>query len=154
MIENTIMQESSPKLRIFDLEERTIRFAHNIREFVKKLPVSDWNVEDKKQLVRSSGAIGANYIEANKSLGKRDFLMRTRTSRKEAKESHYWLQLIDAGNDANLEIEKSVLTKEADELTRIFSAMVRNYVEKMSAASAKNAQVTSSREDVRTNFED
>ena len=82
IVETTNMQESSPKPRIFDLEERTIRFAQNIRGFVKKLSVFDWNVEDKKQLVRSSGAIGANYIEANKSLGKRDFLMRTRTSRK------------------------------------------------------------------------
>ena len=132
--QNVAMNDPSPNQRQFDLEKRTFRFADNVRSFVAKLPHSALFLEDRKQLVRSSGAIGANYIEATKSLGKRDFLMRTRTSRKEARESLYWLQLMRIGNDPTLESEKSMLIKEADEITRIFSAMVRNYLEKISAS--------------------
>jgi len=43
-------------------------------------------------LVRASGSVGANYIEANESLSKKDFLMRVKICRKEAKESRYWLR--------------------------------------------------------------
>ena len=46
-----------------------------------------------KQLIKSSGSVGANYIEANESLGKKDFRMRIKISRKEAKESRYWSRL-------------------------------------------------------------
>ncbi|MDD3498121.1 MAG: four helix bundle protein [Candidatus Moranbacteria bacterium] len=86
----------------FDLEDRTFKFAKNVRVFVKKIPKSISNFEDGKQLVRSSGSVGANYIEANESLGKKDFLMRIKISRKEAKESRFWLNLIDIGNEKEL----------------------------------------------------
>lgn len=83
--------------KVYDLEERTKKFAWDIRQFVKKLPLTISNKEDVKQLIRSSGSVGANYIEANESLGKKDFLLRIRISRKEAKESVYWLSLLDLG---------------------------------------------------------
>ena len=107
----------------FDLEERTFRFASDCRGFLKKLPKGVCNQEDGKQLVRSSGSVGANYIEANESLGKKDFLMHIKISRKEAKESRYWLRLIDTGKSRDLEIERVRLIQEATELTRIFSAI-------------------------------
>lgn len=69
----------------YDLEDRTKRFAKNVRWFVKKLDLTIANIEDGKQLIRSSGSIGANYIEANESLGKKDFLMRIRIFRKRSK---------------------------------------------------------------------
>lgn len=72
---------------IYDLEERTLRFAIAVRKFIKTLPKTIGNIEDAKQVVRSSGSIGANYIEANESLGKKDKLMRMKISRKECKES-------------------------------------------------------------------
>lgn len=70
----------------YDLEERTFVFAKNVREFIRKLPKNTTNYEDSSQLTRSSGSIGANYIEANESLSKKDFVMRIKISRKESKE--------------------------------------------------------------------
>jgi four helix bundle protein len=113
------------KSKQYDLEDRTFKFAQAVREFVKKLPKSVANIEDSKQLVKASGSVGANYIEANESLGKKDFLMRIRISRKEAKESAYWLRLIDTGNDTALEDERVSLSGEATELTNIFGAILR-----------------------------
>ena len=81
----------------YDLEDRTFEFAKRVRSFIKKLPKSIANLEDVKQLVRASGSVGANYIEGNDSLSKKDFVMRVKISRKEAKESRYWLRLVDAG---------------------------------------------------------
>jgi four helix bundle protein len=73
--------------RTYNLEERTFEFARDCRLFLKKLSKSISNIEDAKQLVRSSGSIGANYIEANEKLGEKDLLFRLKISRKEAKES-------------------------------------------------------------------
>jgi four helix bundle protein len=84
----------------YDLEERTFLFAKRVRQFVKKLPRTVSNLEDVKQLVKASGSVGANYIEANEALGKKDFLMRLKISRKEAKESIYWLRLVDTGAES------------------------------------------------------
>jgi four helix bundle protein len=58
-----------------DLEERTFLFAKNVRALVKKLPKTIINIEDGKQLVKASGSVGANYIEANESLSKKDFVL-------------------------------------------------------------------------------
>ena len=79
----------------YDLEERTLKFAKKVIHFVKGLPRSIANAEIAKQLIRSSSSIGANYIEANESLSKKDFLMRIKISRKESKESIYWLKLVE-----------------------------------------------------------
>ena len=78
--------------QIYDLEDRTFEFAKAIRLFAKTLPRTIANIEDVKQLVRSSGSVGANYREANEALSKKDFLMEIRISRKEAKECVYWLR--------------------------------------------------------------
>ncbi len=81
--------------RIYDLEERTFEFTKNIIEFVNKLERNLSNTEISKQLIRSEGSIGANYIEANESLGKKDFSMRIKISKKEAKGTRYWLKLLN-----------------------------------------------------------
>jgi four helix bundle protein len=108
----------------YDLEDRTFEFARRIRAFVKKLPKSLANIEDSRQLINASGSVGANYIEANEALSKKDFVMRIKICRKEAKESRYWLQLIDAGGNIELENERQELTTEAQELTHIFGSIV------------------------------
>src|SRR3989339_309021 len=108
----------------YDLEDRTFEFAKKTRIFVKKLPKTITNIEDGKQLIRSSGSIGANYIEANEALGKKDFVMRTKICRKEAKESAYWLRLIIDTNDKEYETEGKKLYQEAIELKKIFSAIL------------------------------
>ena len=71
----------------YDLEDRTFEFAKASRTFAKKLPRTIANIEDAKQFIRASGSIGANYIEANESIGKKDFLMKIRTCRREAKKA-------------------------------------------------------------------
>lgn len=109
----------------YNLEERTLEFAKRTRSFVKRLPKTVGNIEDGKQLIRASGSIGANYIEANEALGKKDFLFRIRISRKESKESRYWLQLVDVGANDELERERAALIKEATELMNIFGAIMR-----------------------------
>src|SRR6266540_6120448 len=101
----------------YDLEERTFQFAKASRAFVKQMPRTISNVEDVKQLVRASGSIGANYIEANESIGKKDFVMKIKTCRREAKESCYWLRLVDV--DGQREPERHRLICEATELMKI-----------------------------------
>ena len=110
---------------VYDLEERTYQFAKRVRAFVKRLPRTVCNIEDVKQLVKASGSVGANYIEANESLSKRDFRMRVKISRKESKESRYWLRLLDTGTDAGVEAERGALIQEASELLKIFSSIIR-----------------------------
>ena len=109
----------------YDLEERTYEFAHGVRAFVKRLPRTICNIEDAKQLVRASGSVGANYIEANEALSKKDFRMRIKISRKEAKETRYWLRLIDVGDVQELANERSALIQESDELRKILSAILQ-----------------------------
>ena len=108
----------------YDLEDRTFAFAKRVRAFVKKLRKSIANIEDGKQVVNSSGSVGANYIEANESLSKKDFIMRIKICRKEAKESRYWLKLIDTFDEPKQENERKSLVKEATELMNIFGAIL------------------------------
>src|SRR3990167_3851751 len=106
------MKVSSPRS---DLEERTFKFAQNVRTFVRKLPKGIVNAADGSQLIRSSGSVGANYIEAQEAMSKKDFGMRIKICRKEAKESKYWLLLIDINNNQEFEKERQELVKEATE---------------------------------------
>ncbi|HAJ44518.1 MAG: hypothetical protein UV53_C0001G0003 [Candidatus Azambacteria bacterium GW2011_GWE1_42_9] len=107
----------------YNLEDRTFMFAMNVREFVKKLPKTISNIEDGKQVIRSSGSIGANYIEANESLSKKDFIMRVKICRKEAKETRYWLGLVSVES----EDERKKLTMEETELMKIFGSILEKY---------------------------
>ena len=83
----------------------TYQFARSVRAFVKKLPRTICNMEDVKQVARASGSVGANYIEANEALSKKDFRMRIRISRKESKETRYWLRLLDTHDNKELDAE-------------------------------------------------
>lgn len=108
----------------YDLEERTFVFAQAVRAFVKRLPRTICNLEDAPQVVRSSGSVGANYIEANEALSKKEFRHRLGISRREAKETRYWLRLLDLTRNASLEGERAKLIQEAAELIKIFSSML------------------------------
>lgn len=108
----------------YDLEERTLSFAKEVRKLVRKIPKDICNIEDCKQLVKSSGSVGANYIEANESLSKKDFKVRIKISRKESKESRFWLKLIDTRQDRKLENKRNELVQESTELLKIFSAIL------------------------------
>jgi len=108
----------------YDLEERTYRFAKDIRSFIKLVPKTLTNVDDCKQLGRSSGSVGANYIEANEAVSRKDFIYRIKICRKEIKESRFFLKLIDTGKGNNE--TKLQLINEAIELEKIFGAIIRN----------------------------
>jgi four helix bundle protein len=109
----------------YDLEDRTLKFAERNRDFVKKLIKTISNIEDGKQLVRSSGSVSANYIEANEALSKKDFIMRIKICRKESKESRLWLRLCDVNHNGGLEKERENLIKESTELMNIFGSIIR-----------------------------
>ena len=109
----------------YDLEERTTAFAKRVRAFVKQLKKSIANIEDGRQVIKSSGSVGANYREANEALSKKDFNMRIKICRKEAKESEYWLSLIDTEGERDLERERISLKDEALELVKIFNAILQ-----------------------------
>src|SRR5271154_7066936 len=102
------MSESEQQKQ-YDLEERTFEFARDVRRFVKRVPRTVSNYQDVKQLVRAPGSVGANYIEANESLGKKDLAMRIRIARKEAKESRYWLRLVDSGDSDEIDQTRDAL---------------------------------------------
>ena len=108
----------------YDLEDRTFAFAKRVRAFVKTLGKSLANIEDGKQVIKASGSVGANYIEANESLSKKDFIMRIKICRKEAKESRYWLRLIDTYDESENEKERKYLVQEATELMNIFGSIL------------------------------
>ena len=113
-------------MKKFDLERRTFLFAKEVRLLSKEVPRTLANIEDLKQLIRSSGSVGANYIEANDSLGDKDFLMRLRICRKEAKESNFFLSLIYETNQDFESCRLTDLIQEGLELRKIFSKMIIN----------------------------
>jgi len=119
----TKIQTSNSK-PVYDLEERTFQFAKDVRLFVKELPRTITNQEDTRQVIRASGSVGANYIEANESLSKKDFIMRIKISRKEAKESAYWLRLIMETNCRDTGQANQRLINEAVELKKILSSII------------------------------
>jgi four helix bundle protein len=95
-----------------------------VRLFVKTLPKTIANIEDGKKLIKASGSVGANYREANESLSKKDFVMRIKICRKEAKESAYWLGLIHETNKQKNADKAQSLIQEANELKKIFSSIL------------------------------
>src|SRR6266446_6193795 len=123
-------KELNPKFQMADggkprdLENRTFEFAQSVRAFVKQLPRTLSNTEDVRQLVRASGSVAANWIEADEALSKKDFLMHVKICRKEAKESRLFLRLIDAGLAKSNLVARETLAAEACELTLIFSSII------------------------------
>jgi len=106
----------------FDLEDRTLIFAKQIINFCKNLPKNTINFKLIDQLIRSAGSIGANYREANDSLGKKDFIHRLRIARKESKETIFWLELV---KEANKNISIDNLIDECCQLRNILSAIIK-----------------------------
>ena len=107
------------------MEERTAVFAADIRSFDRGVPRNIVNIEDVKQLVRSSGSVAASCIEANEALGEKDRVMRFRISRKESKESQLWLRLINLGEEAALANQRQKLRSEAHELKLILTSIIK-----------------------------
>lgn len=110
--------------RPYDLRDRTRLFAKEVFALTKRALPTAVNTEVVRQLIRSAGSVGANYLEAGDHLGGRDFLMKLRTAKREARESDYWLDLIELSDDADPERQR--MRQEAIELVKILSAMIRS----------------------------
>jgi four helix bundle protein len=110
--------------KIYDLEERTFIYAKRINDYVNKLPHTLSNFENGKQLIKAGCSVGANYIEANEALSKKDLKWRIKVSKKESKEARYWLGLTEPIEKHNT--EKEALIQESTELMNIFGAIIKN----------------------------
>lgn len=119
-------QDANNKLQNskYDLEERTLQFSKKVITFLNTLPKGIVNSTLVSQLSRSSTSIGANYREANDALGKKDFVHRLRIARKEAKETNYWLELIETVNPEE-KIKINYLIDECIQLRNILSAIIK-----------------------------
>jgi four helix bundle protein len=110
--------------KIYDLEQRTFEFAKSIRFLFTTIQYNSLFENDIKQVIRSSGSVGANYIEANDKLSDKDFNHRIKICKKEAKETIFWLKLLELNEqiDHSKRIE---LIQEAKELMFIFGAILK-----------------------------
>ncbi|OVE78262.1 hypothetical protein BVX98_00910 [bacterium F11] len=109
----------------YNLDERTFLFAQNVRNLISHIQIHPSFPDDKNQVIRASGSVGANYIEANEGLSTRDFIMRIKICRKEAKESHYWLRLMRNCIKEEEKPKADKLIQESLELAKIFGAIVK-----------------------------
>jgi four helix bundle protein len=107
-----------------ELEIRFFKFAERSRDFCRSVKWDIINTEYIKQLIRSSGSVSANYIEASDDLGKADEKMKLKVSRREAKESIQWLRLILSYGNQQAETERSWLIDEAEQIRKILSAII------------------------------
>ncbi|MEP4079930.1 four helix bundle protein [Haloferula sp.] len=106
----------------YDLEERTFEFALALRKVVQGHRWNRAQWSDINQVLRSSGSVAANYVEANNAASKADFKYRIGVSKKEGSETKLWLRLLGSTStteDAKADLRR--LFKEADELVRIFA---------------------------------
>lgn len=118
-------QVPSPNVkRNYDLAERTSIFGSNVIVFTKKIKENNINRSIINQLIRSATSIGANYMEADCAESKKDFIHKIGISKKEAKETTHWLNMLATADPQESETCKK-LWREAHELTLIFSAIVK-----------------------------
>jgi len=108
--------------KTYDLEERTYIYARDVKSYLRQLLRTTSNIEYERQGIRSSGSVAANYIEANESFSRKDFIFRAKISKKETKETKLWLRLSDPIKEQ--EIEKERLIQESNELMKIFGSIV------------------------------
>ena len=113
----------------FDLEERTTEFARRVVRLCISLPKNSINNRLTGQAVGSAGSVGANYREANDSLGKKDLIMRMKIARKEAKETMHWLDLIEEAN-SELKFRMQEIKQEALEIKNILSSIISKIEDK------------------------
>jgi len=114
----------NPNDKKYDLQERTAGFGENIIEFAKTIRRNEINRPLISQIIRSGTSIGANYMEADGAESKRDFQHKIAICKKESKETTHWLRMI-AKADSELTHDCRSLWQEAQELTLIFSSIIR-----------------------------
>ncbi len=106
-----------------DIRERTFRFALDIINTSEHIPSTRSGNILAKQLIRSGTSIGANAQEALAAHSRTDFIYKNNIALREARETSYWLRLVQAANlSSESEIER--LSDESDQITKIFGAIV------------------------------
>ena len=116
-------QGPGQKGKPFDLGERTALFGEQVIILMNKVFRNDINRPLINQLVRSATSIGANYMEADGAVSKRDFRNKLATSRKEAKETRHGLRML-AQTTPTWQRDFRQLSGEAHEITCILSAII------------------------------
>ncbi len=114
-----------PPQRVYDLEERTARFGESIIIFAKKITWSPVNNRLIDQIVGAGTSVGANYCEADDGVSRADFKHRISISRKEARETKFFLRMV-ATAEPNLKAEARKIWREAHSLHLIFSRIWRS----------------------------
>jgi len=115
--------------RKYDIYDRAFNFAVRVAKFLETLPKRTVLIEYSRQLIKSSGSIGANISEADGALTKKDFVNKMGIARREAKESRHWLTLIKAVGsfkEENTERELDWLIAESIEILLILSSIIKN----------------------------
>jgi len=120
-----------------DLRIRTFEFAVRILKLIDELPNTTKGWEIGRQMIRSGTGIGANVREADNALSDRDFVLKCSIARKEASETHYWLELCQRAALLSGERVEFVL-KEADEITKVLSSIVKKSHHYLSRVKSKS----------------
>ena len=113
-----------PEKKVWDLCQRTRRFAERIRDYSLRLPKNPANNEYVSQLIRAGSSPGANYIEANEAIGDQDFKMKIRTCRRESIEAGYWVNLTITDGSEEMEKERMWISEESRQFVLIFNSML------------------------------
>ena len=119
-----VIREEPSDSRVYDLEERTARFGEAVIDFAKTIPQNAATNRIISQLVAAATSVGANYVEADDSVSKKDFLKSIGTCRKEARETKHFLRMV-ARAVPELKLQARELWMEARELHLIFSRIWR-----------------------------
>ena len=119
-LQNTNLQTK----KVYDLEERTFKFAESVINTVKNLKINPVNGRIIDQIVGSSSSVGANYSEANEAESKQDFIHKISICKKEAKETRYWLKILKVSNP-EISDQLIVMEKECQEFIFIFSSIIK-----------------------------
>ena len=106
------------------LSERVFNFVVEVLKLIERLPKSRRNMIISDQLTRSATSTGANLEEADGAISRREFTKFVNIAKREMKESNYWLRIVGAFED-NVAADIESLLKESEELTRIFSSIVK-----------------------------
>ena len=120
-----VVREAPETNRLYDLEERTARFGEAVIDFAKAIPKDAVTNRIISQLVGAATSVGANYVEADDAVSKKEFLKNIGTCRKEARETKHFLRMIVRAVP-ELKPQARTLWLEAKELHLIFSKIWRN----------------------------
>ncbi len=123
--EAPLVREEPEMKRVYDLEERTARFGEAVIDFAKTIPQDAVTNRLIGQLVGAATSVGANYVEADDAVSKKEFLKNIGTCRKEARETKHFLRMIVRAVPG-LKPEARKLWREARELHLIFSKIWRS----------------------------